>query len=531
MNNQNLRKIIDSERQKCESDIVYFAKTFCKIEHPIKGKIPFNLFDFQSNTLSEFLNHRFNIVLKSRQMGISTLCAMFGLHQMLFKENFKILIIATKADVAKNLVRKVQIMYDNLPIWLRSDIKIKNYNKHSLWLSNGSEIKAVSSSPDSARSEALSLLILDEFAFCNYAEEIWASAQSTLSTGGNAIILSTPNGVGNKFHQLWTLSEENSTNDVLGKINPIKLKWDLHPERDISWRTAQTDLLGKDIAAQECDCDFLSSGRTVIESEILNVYRERVKEPIEKRGIGGDIWIYSYPNFSKTYCVVADVGRGDGDDFSAFIIFDLDSCEQVAEYKGKIDTTLFGNMLVSISTEYNDALLVVDNKNIGWSTVQTILDKGYKNFYYSFKHDPYLDENIQLKKQYDTVDKSNMVPGFTTNTIVRPVMITKLSLYMKDNSLKLYSIRTINELQTFVWINGKAIAQRNYSDDLVMCICMFLYVRDTSLRLKQLGIDIITKSIQNIHKTAYKTSVSTNGIDQWNMLINGKKENLKWLIR
>ena len=134
MNNQNLRKIIDSERQKCESDIVYFAKTFCKIEHPIKGKIPFNLFDFQSNTLSEFLNHRFNIVLKSRQMGISTLCAMFGLHQMLFKENFKILIIATKADVAKNLVRKVQIMYDNLPIWLRSDIKIKNNNKHSLWL-------------------------------------------------------------------------------------------------------------------------------------------------------------------------------------------------------------------------------------------------------------------------------------------------------------------------------------------------------------------------------------------------------------
>lgn len=155
---------------KSAVDINYFSKKYCKIQHPIKGKVNFDLYKFQEDTLRELKDHRFNIILKSRQMGISTLCAMYSLHNMLFNSDFKILVVATKQDVAKNLVQKVQIMFELLPTFLKQGITIVNNNKLALSFSNGSEIKAVSSSPDAARSEALSLLVIDEC--LSYDEEV-----------------------------------------------------------------------------------------------------------------------------------------------------------------------------------------------------------------------------------------------------------------------------------------------------------------------------------------------------------------------
>lgn len=81
--------------------------------------------------------------------------------------------------------------------------------------------------------------------------------------------------------------------------------------------------------------------------------------------------------------------RGDGNDYSAFHVIDVENMEQVAEYKGKLDTKTYGNMLVSIATEYNDALLVVENANIGWAVIQQIIDRGYQNLYYTYKEDGY----------------------------------------------------------------------------------------------------------------------------------------------
>jgi hypothetical protein len=419
-------------------------------------------------------------------------------------------------------------MYDNLPVWMRNLAKISNNNKLELILSNGSQIKAVSSKPDSARSEALSLLIIDEFAFCPESTEIWTSAQMTLATGGAAILLSTPNGVGNTFHQLWQKAEQGTAETGLGRINPIRLKWDLHPDRGQSWRDAQTELLGKRKADQECDCHFETSGHTVIESDILAYYREKTTEPVERRGIGGDYWIWKYPDYTKSYCVVADVARGDGEDSSAFIVMDVESLEQVAEYEGKIDTNMFGNMLVSVATEYNDALLVIDNKNIGWSTVQVCLDKGYKNLYYSYKNDPYLDENIHLMKRYDLKNKEDMIPGFTTTHVLRPVMISKLEMYTREKSPIIHSKRLISQFNVFMWINGKPQAQNGYNDDLVLCFCMFLYVRDTALRLRQMGIELVKQSITNVHKNVYNPAKQSH--PAWEQRIGNHSESLKWLL-
>ena len=254
---KSLKHIIKEEYIKCAQDPVYFMRKYCQIQHPTRGRIPFNLFQFQERSLEEFQNNDYNIILKSRQLGISTISAGYSLWLMLFQEDKNVLVIATKQEVAKNLVTKVREMHNYLPSWLMG-VTVED-NKLSLRFKNGSQIKAVSSSGDAGRSEALSLLIIDEAAFIKGIEEIWASAQQTLATGGKAIVLSTPNGIGNFFHKTWTKAEDGSN-----RFNTIRLHWSVHPERNQDWRNEQDELLGPKLASQECDCDFISSGLEII---------------------------------------------------------------------------------------------------------------------------------------------------------------------------------------------------------------------------------------------------------------------------
>ncbi len=202
---QQLRERIKEEYKKCAVQSDYFLSRYSYIQHPIRGRVLFDLYKYQEGALEDFENYDYNIVLKGRQICISTLVAGFAMWLMLFHKDKNILVIATKQETAKNLVTKVKFMHDNLPVWLRGTIVTNN--KLSLQFSNGSQIKAVASSPDAGRSEALSLLILDEAAFIDNADLIWTAASSTLSTGGKAILLSTPNGVGNFFHKMWQQAE------------------------------------------------------------------------------------------------------------------------------------------------------------------------------------------------------------------------------------------------------------------------------------------------------------------------------------
>lgn len=247
-NPQELKNVIKSEFKKCLEDPIYFMKKYIKIQHPIRGTIPFNLYEFQEKALLDFHKFDFNIVLKSRQMGISTLVAAYSLWLMLFNSDKNILVISRTQEVAKEIVSKVRFANDNLPSWLK--VQCIDNNKLSLKLKNGSRILATSSAGDAGRSFALSLLIIDEAAFIDGIDEIWTAAYPTLSTGGRAIILSTPNGVGNFFHKMWKDCESKKN-----KFNSINLPWYLHPERDQAWRDAQTEVAKTPKeAAQECDC-------------------------------------------------------------------------------------------------------------------------------------------------------------------------------------------------------------------------------------------------------------------------------------
>ena len=523
---KSLKDVIKEQYQKCAGDPVYFMKKYCKIQHPIRGKIPFELYPFQEDTLTDFKDNRYNIVLKSRQLGISTLVAGYALWKMIFNEDFNVLIIANKQDVAKNLVLKVRTMNQLLPVWLR--VAESEDNKLSLRLKNGSQVKAVSSKPDSGRSEALSLLVFDEAAFIDYIDEIWTGTQLTLATGGDCIALSTPNGVGNWFHRMW-VGAENGDN----LFNPIKLHWTVHPDREQDWRDEQTQQLGEKQAAQECDCDFISSGDTVIDPETLMFYKETYcQTPVEKGYIDSNLWKWEYPDFNKSYMVVADVARGDGADFSTAHVIDIDSSTQVAEYKGKIETKDFGNFLVSLSTEYNDALLVIENANIGWACIQQVIDRGYKNLFYMSKDLKYVDVEHQMSNRYRAEEKG-LVAGFSTTSKTRPLIISKLDEYFREKSIIVRSTRLIDELFTFIFHNGRAEAMRGYNDDLVMAFAIGLWVRDTALRLKQQGISLTKHALSGIATNTFDGVYGGSNLDTnpWAMKLgNGEMEDLsKWL--
>jgi hypothetical protein len=249
----NIKHIIKQEYLKCASDPIHFMKKYCFIQHPQYGRIKFDLYPFQEKVLKLFADNPYTFILKSRQLGLSTLTAGYSLWMMTFHKDKNILCVATKQDTAKNMVTKVKFMYDNLPSWMKVGT-IEN-NKLTLKLTNGSQIKAVSAASDAGRSESVSLLLVDEAAFIDNIEDIWTSSQQTLATGGGCIILSTPNGIGNWFHVQYVKAEEGTDSKFL----PIKLPWFVHPDRNQAWRDEQDVSLGKRMAAQEC-----FSGDTII---------------------------------------------------------------------------------------------------------------------------------------------------------------------------------------------------------------------------------------------------------------------------
>ena len=523
---KSLKDVIKLEFSKCAKDPVHFMKKYCYIQHPHKGKIKFNLYPFQETTLESLREHDYSVILKSRQLGISTLSAGYSLWLMLFHNDKNILVIATKQEVAKNLVTKVRVMHDSLPGWLKGNCV--EDNKLSLRFSNGSQIKAVSSSGDAGRSEALSLLIIDEAAFVDQIDEIWASAQQTLATGGGAIVLSTPNGTGNFFHKTW-VGAEAGTNG----FNPIKLHWTLHPDREQDWRDKQNQLLGEKMAAQECDCDFITSGYTVVDGTTLQWYLEnQVREPIEKRGFDGNYWLWEYPDYSKDYMIAADVARGDSTDYSTFHVIDVETLTQVAEYKGQLPTKDYGNMLVNAATEWNNALLVIENANVGWAAIQPAVDRDYPNLFYSSADLSVVDTGIQLKKRFDLKTKDKMVPGFTTTSKTRPLIISKLDTYFREKACIVRSKRLIDELFVFVWKGSKAQAQGGYNDDLVMAYSIGMWVRDTALMLRQKGMDLTKSALNNISVNRGQGVYSNNSPQNNPWVQKGPKgdHDLTWLV-
>ena len=340
----------------------FFFSTFIWVINPVDGRVKFTLYPYQRSVLWNFLNERFTIILKFRQAGLTELISMFCLWYAMFHSNKNINIISIKDIVAKKVLRKIKYMYRNLPAHLRVEVvngRSKDIGTASeLEFANGSLISSIPTTEEAGRSEALSLLVIDEAAIVRWADTIWAAAFPTLSTGGRAILNSTPYGVGNFFHRQWV--EACSNMEEANRFVPIRLKWQMHPERGENgdptkkfpfWYNEMKAHLGNRRTAQEIDGDFLTSGNSVFDLLDIRAIEEGLDEfpPLNYRKnqkyrglfrnnirqLGDNLRIFNLPQPNKRYAIGSDVSTGRSRDYSAFTIMDEEG-EEVGCFKMKI---------------------------------------------------------------------------------------------------------------------------------------------------------------------------------------------------
>ena len=498
------KKDIVKEIVKSGKDPKYFINNYCRISHPLKGLIPFQTYPYQNDLIDDFNDFRFTVILKARQLGISTISAAYCVWLMLFHRDKNVLVIATKFQTAANLVKKVKSIMQYLPDWMKV-AKIKVDNRTSFELSNGSQIKAASTSGDAGRSEALSLLVIDEAAHIDGLNDLWTGLYPTLSTGGRCIALSTPNGVGNWFHKTY-VDADGGEND----FKPIVLPWDVHPERDREWFVKETKNMSRRQIAQELECNFNTSGDTVIHADDIAWLNESIKEPIYRTGYDRNFWIWEKYQEGSTYLLVADVARGDGADNSVFHILKLETMEIVAEYQGKPNLDMYAQMVHSAAIEYGQCLLVVENNGIGISVLEKLITLGYKNLYYSIKGTHEFINQVQGEHM------TNAVPGFTTSIKTRPLVVAKLEEFIRNKILKTYSSRSFNEFRTFIWNNGKPQAMRSYHDDLIMSLAILCWVRDTALTVSQKDVEYKKAMLDGMFMKTNKLNTAIKGQEGYN---------------
>jgi len=464
---------------KCGRDPSYFTNQYCKIQHPKRGTVPFVTYPFQNDCLKAFRKHAFNIVLKSRQLGLSTVTAAFAVWTALFRRDKNILVIATKLSTAKNFIKKVVKILDNLPPWMR----LCNYEKsqQEVRFENGSQIKAIPTTDDAGRSEALSLLIVDEAAFVRNFEEIWSALFPTLSEGGSAIVLSTPNGVGGQYHNLWLGAEtEGFGEDSMGDngFHPIRLPWQVHPEHGEEYFDKMSKKLGPRKTAQELLCDFLSSGENFIKAVTSIWINQEQRTPISREGPEGAVWVWETPKLGHKYLISADVARGDASDCTTFIGINMTTGEQAFEYQGKIYPDVLAENLDFYGRKYNNALVSVEANTFGNHTLIDLKKFRYPNIFYRTAPRHSIENYYPSEK-----DKA----GFDTQTATRQDALARFEDSMRCHVITPRSSRFYEEIQSFVWINEKPQAKKGKHDDLIMAMAIASWVYRTYFEIYRLG--------------------------------------------
>jgi hypothetical protein len=298
----------------------------------------------------------------------------------------------------------------------------------------------------------------------------------TLSTGGRAIILSTPNGVGGQYYDLYMKAESGEN-----EFNPIKLAWGVHPERDDSWFDHESKNLSKKQVAQELLCDFAASGDTFLSNEDIEYLAYCLKSPMEKWGLENNAWVWKYSLSEHDYIISADVARGDSKDYSSFHVIDVGESEVVCEYKGKIPPDQFALLLAEAGKRYNNALLCPESNTYGYAVLVKLQDIGYSNIYFA-----------KEKDKFDVLYGNGSIgkAGFTTQGNSRNKILTKMEQVIRNKEIKIYSSRFYEEIKTFVWKNNRAQAMREKNDDLVISLAIGLWLYETSENRNKQTFDI-----------------------------------------
>ena len=523
-------KEILTEYVKCIQNPVHAIETYLETKDLTQGGfVPFRLFPRQKEIVNSYEKHRFNLVTKPRQAGISTTTQAYMAIKAAFCDPDSpetILVIANKLKLAQKFVRGIKDYLGQVPRWAwgpdyygspeneKRSIFVTD-SKIELELPNGTQIIAVATSEDALRGYTPTYLVFDEAAFIDNGDAVYAAAMSSCATGGKVMLISTPNGMDSLYYKTYEQSKigknayniiemrwyedprynkdlrwikKNEQGEIVEEIEEFefivdkyegKLKDGYKPTS--SWYEGMCQTLNNNSRkiAQELDVSFLGSGGNVINDEDIVFHEENnVKDPLWVDGREQEFWIWEKPEEGHKYIMGVDVARGDGEDLSTIVIIDFTTMTQVMEYQGKIRPDKLAEVVYEYGNLYKAYTVVDITGGMGVSTVLKLLELNYRHLHYDEPRGKILNSK---KAQLDLHTKGNQTPGFNINGVRTP-MIDHLEYMVRSNSINIRSRRTTSEMKTFVYKNGKADHMDGYHDDLLMAFAMPLWVLEHSFK-------------------------------------------------
>ena len=465
-NQQQIEEIV-----KCTQDPQYFIENFVWIQHPVKGRLKFDLFDFQRGLLDAYHHHRYSIALISRQMGKSTAAGAYLLWYAMYVPDQTILIAAHKYSGAQEIMQRIRFAYELLPDHVRAGCTA--YNKGSLEFDNGSRIIAQATTENTGRGLSISLAYLDEFAFVrpSIAREFWTSLSPTLSTGGKCIITSTPNQDDDQFAQIWraacNTTDEFGNEKEVGKngFKSYSADWKQHPDRDQPWADEEKGKIGEERFRREHLNEFIAYDETLISSLKLATMESR---DVYKRT--GQVRWYKNIVKGKTYVAGLDPSLGTGGDNSAIQIYELPGMKQVAEWMhNKTSITeqirIMRQMLLEIQEQAPDSEIYwsVENNTLGEAALVVINEMGEDNIPGQFISQP-RSANRGFRKGFTTTNKSKLAA------------CSKLKTWVETDRMEIASSALLREIKTFIARGSSFSAKEGETDDLVMACVLVVRI-------------------------------------------------------
>ena len=512
------------EYVKCMNDTPYALRTYLQTyDNTVSTYVPLELFPDQISLLDDYENFEENIALKYRQAGVSTVTAAWISKRLVFaKKNKpeKILIIANKLDTSQEMANKIRAFIDQWPNWVGAGFAPEKNSQRHYKLNNGSEVKAVATSKDALRGFTPTILVFDEAAFIEADNDFWAACMASLSTGGKVIVVSTPNGYDPIYYEIYDQSLKGMNNFKISEmywyrdpryakdlylvptddlVHYLLNKEEYDESKNISfshidpysrdykelqtyfdqgyqpcstWYEKMVKKLKYDKRKinQELNCEFLGSGDNVFDNKDLEYIKNNSLVDPPSKLMGNSLWIWKEPVEGHKYIMGVDVSRGDSEDFSSIQIIDFDDREQVFEYVGKIPPDALAEIAYKWAVLYNSFIVVDITGGMGITTVRKLQELGYKNLYVDG-----VDTTSVWSYNPKAADK---IPGINFNS-KRVQIIAALEEAVR-HKFKLKSVRLYNEMNTFVYVNGRPDHQKGQHDDLIMGIAMAIYVGESS---------------------------------------------------
>ncbi len=438
---------------------LHFCENYVHIRHPEFGKILFSLFEAQIEAVQCWLSTRYSLVLKARQIGFSTIVAIFALWHAAFHPDRPILLLSRTEREAIKLLQKAKYALQFMPEWLKFRLGPVTVTQTKMEFANGSYIESLPSASDPARGESAYLIVVDELAFLPNSEEAWSAIEPVADVGGRVIMLSTANGEGNLFHRLWVESIAGAN-----RFTSLFFSWSANG-RDEDWYEAKKRDLPEWQLAQEYpdnpDDAFLKSGRPVFSLEQLRSLktvvptRGRLETDLRFYEDGGPLRVWAFPDPAGKYVIGADPSQGlEHGDFASVHVINARDHHVVAKWHGHIDPDLLATeVLIPLGRWYGNALLGVESNNHGLTTLKFLAKERY--------HPIYMDRAVRTKKS-----RASEALGYRTTQVTKPLMIDELQAALRGPML-LEDEETIGELRTFTRDERGRMSGSPYDDQTI----------------------------------------------------------------